>query len=464
MRKPPAGNGAGPRAAASIDITPREFAAELQGSAKDRGEGGDDGARPEISVVVGHHLGAPAAGRVREYVRHIARQTGTAGGRVGLIELGDDGLRLTCFDAAQPGEAESEPAEVEPVDGGRISEVLEELSWDVRRWLLFLPAGARSQQARELLAELPKWTVLVTADDEGTISAYRALKGLAAIGKPALSLAVLDGDGAQAEIIHRKLAGASKQFLDRPIELEGLVGGVNGAGGEVAEHVVLWCRATAGTHDHWTAVAALAAKSFAPAAEEDAGAGQNQPAGEPIFEAGAADAHPAAETIPMSIPMPVPAAADTEAQKKERNCPPGVSDVIDLPAGAGGAEILAAALSGETQWVVSPVKPPMCGGAIVAVDREGRLSLLAALTGGLAELPGISRALSWLTENRLLVRMAVPQMNIDAMAAPKLTLFVEAGDAAGGELGAILAGGNVTVRTYQRLRWGGKTGLLLRAA
>jgi hypothetical protein len=435
----------------SIDITPREFAAGLHvGPADHPVDASEDSPRPEISVVVAHHLGVSALQRVGEYARHLAK----ASGRVGLIELGDEGLRLTCFDASQPAAEQVEPAQLEPADGDRIGEVLEELSWDVRRWLLFLPAGAKSIHARDLLNGLPMWTLLVTADDEGTVAAYRALKGMTAIGKPALSLAVLDGDGAQAEIIHRKLAGASKQFLDRPIELEGLVTAGQETARDVAENIVLWCRASAAATDHWTAVAELAAKAFAPVAEET-----EIPTSEPVDQADAIDEQPVAEPIPMPIPMN----ANTTAQLTPTSNQSAVSEVVDLPADAGSDQILAAMLRQGSVWVASPVKAPMCPDAIVAVDREGRLTLLAALGEGLSALPSISRALSWLTENRLLVRMAVPQMNIDAGALPRLMLFADAAASTGRELGAILGGGNVTVQTYRKLRWGEKTGLLLAA-
>jgi hypothetical protein len=98
------------------------------------------------------------------------------------------------------------------------------------------------------------------------------------------------------------------------------------------------------------------------------------------------------------------------------------------------------------------------------VDREGHLILAAVAGGGLAKLPAISRAYAWLIENRPLVRMALPQMNIEAKAMPKLVLVVDQIDAAGDQLATILQGGNVTVQTYRRLRWGEKTGLLLEAA
>jgi len=135
-------------------------------------------------------------------------------------------------------------------------------------------------------------------------------------------------------------------------------------------------------------------------------------------------------------------------------------EVLEITA-ADAPAILTAIVSRRTDWVASPVSPPMSSSSRIAVDREGRLNLLAVADGSLAELKTISRAYQWLNENRALVRMALPQMNIDAAAMPRLTLFAEQGVAA--SLSSIFQG-NVTIETYRRVRWGEKTGLLLEAA
>jgi len=435
QRKPPA---------ASIDLTPAEFArqnhqlgASLEVAPSDHVD--EETHKPNLSVVIAHHLAQNALKSVRQYAAHLAADCG----RVGLIELGDDGLRLSCFDAAsQPtGEDESSGA-MEPVDANRISEAIEELSWDVDRWLLFLPAAPKSEIARKLLADIGHWTLLVIAEDEGLVAGYRTLKGLADLGTATISMAILSAeDDAQAAIFHRKLSGAGKQFLDRPIESEGRVLQADG----VAEHVVLFCRASGATQDHWTAVAELAAKSQSPAAPA--------PAEEPIPGEEVQQPIPLNPTI-MQIPSE-PAASAAKFNKDE------MAEVLDVPVNGDASAILAAILSRQGDWVASPVSPPMSSSSKVAVDRDGRLTLLAVADGSLAELRTISQAYRWLNENRALVRMALPQMNIDAAAMPRLTLFAEQGAAA--SLSPIFQG-NVTIQTYRRVRWGEKSGLLLEAA
>jgi hypothetical protein len=78
-------------------------------------------------------------------------------------------------------------------------------------------------------------------------------------------------------------------------------------------------------------------------------------------------------------------------------------------------------------------------------------------------LSSISRAYAWLIENRPLLRMAFPQLNIDAGAMPRLLVFVDQCDLAAGTLGSLLKGSHVEIRPYRRVRWAEKTGLLLAA-
>ena len=67
-------------------------------------------------------------------------------------------------------------------------------------------------------------------------------------------------------------------------------------------------------------------------------------------------------------------------------------------------------------------------------------------------------------ENQQLIGMAVPQLAIDTHQAPHLSLLVNQADSDAETLAPMLQGTNVTVKTYRKLRWGGKTGLLLEAA
>ena len=47
---------------------------------------------------------------------------------------------------------------------------------------------------------------------------------------------------------------------------------------------------------------------------------------------------------------------------------------------------------------------------------------------------------------------------------PQLSLLVDRADAGAATLEPMLQSGNVTIETYRKLKWGGKTGLLLEAA
>jgi len=439
-RTPPRKGEPAPRKMVSVDVTPQEMAGE---HVSDR--------RPSLSVVLAHHLAGAAVQRVREYARHAA----AVSGRVGLIELGDDGLRLTSFDASPLGKLDSDSAAnpaacVEPVNGKRISEALEELNWDIQRWILFLPGGTKSDKAKQLLERIEHWTVLTSADDQGIIAAYRSLKGLPEIGKASLSMAVFGAeDEAHGTLVHRKLAGACRQFLGRQLDCEGRVT----ASSNATEHVVLMCRAAGGAdapQEHWTAVMELAEQSAEPISAQP-----GAPAAEEIEQSPVVEEAQAQEPIPMKMaPM-----------EKIESKSDALDDVVELAAGGDDADaILNAVVQRQSQWVVCPVSAPNCTATTVAVDREGHLILAAVAGGGLAKLPAISRAYAWLIENRPLVRMALPQMNIEAKAMPKLVLVVDQIDAAGDQLATILQGGNVTVQTYRRLRWGEKTGLLLEAA
>jgi hypothetical protein len=60
--------------------------------------------------------------------------------------------------------------------------------------------------------------------------------------------------------------------------------------------------------------------------------------------------------------------------------------------------------------------------------------------------------------------MAVPQLSIDGHLMPQLSLLVDRADASADSLQPMLQSDHVTIETYRKLKWGGKTGLLLEAA
>ena len=163
--------------------------------------------------------------------------------------------------------------------------------------------------------------------------------------------------------------------------------------------------------------------------------------------------------LPQAEVMPAPQAVAHAAPQSD------APEVIDLPdTGAGAAAIVSAVLRGGHELVECPVKPPMCPEASLAVSRDRRLVLLAVARHGLSDLRLIGRAYQWLIENRPLIVMAVPQMSIDAHQLPRLHLLVDHADMSADVLQPILQSASVTVHAYRKLRWGGKTGLLLEAA
>jgi hypothetical protein len=163
--------------------------------------------------------------------------------------------------------------------------------------------------------------------------------------------------------------------------------------------------------------------------------------------------------IPAPAPAPVMKIASTEPADDE-------PQVWDIPAGqATESTVLAAVMKNpSTGLIESPVKPPQCPAALVAVSRDRRLVLVAVARRGLTELRSIGLAYKWMVENRPLLSMALPQFSIDPESMPTLKLIVEHSDADADMLVPMTENGNVTIQTYRKLRWGDRTGLLLEAA
>jgi hypothetical protein len=145
-----------------------------------------------------------------------------------------------------------------------------------------------------------------------------------------------------------------------------------------------------------------------------------------------------------------------------------MTDVIDLPIGVGdtgdGSVIDAILRHCSSELVECPIAPPMCPSARLAVGRDRRVVMLAVAKHGLSDLNTIGLAYKWLQENQNLIGMAVPQLSIDTQQSPHLSLLIDQADSAAQTLQPMLQGDHVTVKTYRKLRWGGKTGLLLEAA
>ena len=143
------------------------------------------------------------------------------------------------------------------------------------------------------------------------------------------------------------------------------------------------------------------------------------------------------------------------------------AEVIDLPGDGTEGSILEAVMrqgGAAGLWIQCPLRAPMCPQAMVAVGRDQRMILLAVAGRGLADLRSIGLAMRWMSENRELIRMALPQLNIDASARPSVRLLVDHADLSADILQPLLHSETVMVQAYRKLKWGQKTGLLLEAA
>jgi hypothetical protein len=462
-----------PKLDVSIDLTPEEFAQVFGGSDEaDHDAAGDRGPAPVPGVVaiIGGHLNGKQFDRAKDYARHLA----ASGLRVGLIEVDASEFRVMCFDRYS-GDQIAQTAEAEcSFDPRRMNEVLEELSWDVQRWLLVLPQP-RVPESRTLLRACSRWVLLSTCDHDGVISCYRTLKGLtdlwpggATPDKPTLSLALLDAsDAEQAERVSAKLVSVCQQFLNWPLEAEPSVAPAQ----HVAEHLVMCVRPTrdksqTATAPQWQIVSDLIERSkqtpAAAAAPKPAELTEELNDEAPASAPAAAPRAVIAEPVMRSIPMPQPEVAAPLKLHPISD----TTDVIDLPfSESGDSSIVDAILRHcSNELVECPIVPPMCPQARLAVSRDRRVVMLAVAQHGLADLNAIGEAYKWLQQNQALIGMAVPQLSIDPQQTPHLSLLVDQADTAAHTLQPMLQGDHVTVKTYRKLRWGGKTGLLLEAA
>jgi hypothetical protein len=433
-RVPPSSGKPSAGAQASVDLTPEEMAAARgEETTEARGSG------PEISIVLASHLSDSSA-RLRQYARHVAGKMG----RVGLIEIDGGEFSITGFEPESRDSVQTESAApvADELDARRMSETLAEMSFDVDRWLIAI-ANPRTAEARQILRLASQWILLTTADHEGVVAAYRALKGMAEIGKPKISAAVLDSrDDAEADAVFQKLDAVAGQFLGCRISAQTPVrGGAERAG--ILEHPILHCRSTrekmqGAAGPQWHVVADFISRSASSSKRAETAA--------PVMK------------IEPAVPTPKKVAAAPVMNSAE--------EILDLP--DDGEEFVLAAIvnrgGAAGEWVQCPIKPPMCPQAVLAVGRDHRLILIAVAGKGLSQLRPIGLALKWMNENCELVRMALPQLAIDAQTIPSVRLLVDYSDLSAEQLQPLLDSEAVSVQAYRRIKWGTKRGLLLEAA
>ncbi len=463
QRKPPQAS-----PSPEMDLTSAELARDL-GESPSRPEPVHSERIPPITAVIASHLNGAQMDRVRDYARHLA----AAGQRIGLLIADQHEFRVECFDLENQPDFD-EPSPAQPLDVRQMIQAVNEMNWDLDRWLLLLP-DLHVPEARALLNRVSDWTLLATSDHDGIVSAYRMLKGLWDQHRPNLSLTLLDAaDEPHAQQMFRKFAGVCQQFLDCPLHHEPPVRPAPA----IACHSALCCPVEKHPPMHWQVLSDLCDQSR-----------RVPPTSVPSPSASPAVAEPApavvapapAQVIPEPIPAapvspvpPTPAAAveppvivpPPSSAMNFAPTPTDVSDVYELTGNEPEASAIcsAALRRAAGELAECQVRPPMCPDARLAVSRDRRLVLLAAARKGLTDLRAISQAYRWLSENRSLIVMALPQFAIDSAQQPQLRLLVDHADFTAELLQPMLESQSVTVQTYRKLRWDKKIGLLLDVA
>jgi hypothetical protein len=457
----------------SVDLTPEEFAQMSGGSV----EASSNGVRKvPVTAVLASHLNGSQFDRVKQYARHLVGRVG----RVGLIEIDASEFRLMSFEPADPEVvALGEATPTEGYDLSHVAEAMTELNYDVDAWLVLLPSP-RTPEARAILRQVNRWVLLATCDHDGVVSCYRTLKGLADLhqpgegegsaGIPALTLATFGDDDVEADRVFQKLSSVCKQFLNWPIEREPRIAPADNA----VEHLLMCVRPTRDKAQMASATQWEIVGKFVSSVQTDvtpktkavtmtetithAVEGARHVADIPM---GAA--RPGTSVAPVMDPFKT---AEPDAPAMKLAEPEPVDEVVDLTGSdASAGSILSAIVRHEAGGLIEcPVRPPMCPEARLGVDRQRGLVLLAVSRTGLADLKLIGQAYRWLIENRPLISMAVPQMSIDAHQLPRLRLIVDQSDLSADTLQPLVHSGNVIVQAYRKLRWNGRTGLLLQQA
>jgi hypothetical protein len=272
--------------------------------------------------------------------------------------------------------------------------------------------------------------------------------------------------------VYRKLSGVCQQFLGLKLDAEPAVR----RSFRIAEHLVLLCRPTRdkaqmGNPPQWAILSKFLTQAKAALAEQE-----DEPVdtieraddqGAEMIEETTQDAAAPEAPVQGAVEQTAPPAAPVP------NLPPvqpastgGYEEVVELSdQGATAEAVLSAVLrQNHGRFVECPVRAPMCGEVRLAVSRERGIVLFAVAREGLGDLRSIGQAYRWVSENRTLLGMALPQFAIDTNQSPRLRLLVDQSDLSADLLQPVLRSEHVTVQSYRKLRWGGRTGLLLDAA
>jgi len=446
----------------SIDLTPEEFA-KVFSESDEPAPALTQGAFKPVRAIVAHHLGELMADRIRDFAGMFC----TEGKRVGVIYADAADVRVTCIEHNPSAERIDDETAPEPLEAQRLEEALVELNQDVDSWLITLP-DPRNTESRELLRHITHWTLISGVDHDSVVSSYRTIKGLCEVAKPNLSIAIFGAiDETELDKTYRKLGSVCDQFLHMKSTLMGSIE----PGDEIAEHLVL-----AASASHSKAQLALSPQwailtDMIMAAEPVTASAARAPAPAPVaaVESVAPAIKPVMKAIPpeptLAFSPEQPMRIEPQTPASQPICDDGFTNIIDLPhADTSPAAVIGAVIRGGGELVESPVKVPAHPEAIVAVSRDHQLVLVAAAKSGLADLRTIAQAYRWMSENRALIAMALPQFSIDIHSTGRLQLLVDHADVSADVLQPLMESGSVTVKAYRKLRWAGRTGLLLEAA
>lgn len=413
--------------------------------------------RKRVTGIIGHHLNGHLVDRSMQFASALA----STGERVGIVLIDSSEFRLLIAEKPMR-EGSSEEAGV--LDSRRMSDALLELNEDVDRWLL-VTLDPRCNTSRGLMEIVDDWVLLATCDHDGMVSGYRALKAMAEGPKSPLSIALLEArDDEQSQRVFEKLIGVCRQFLDWEPEFAATPHGP-------VEHVVatvLACRsirdkAQLAQAPQWKVVEEFLRLPADPSAEE-AHFGTEPTHAEPQ----AVEPDPSPEPEQVELPEPVrvvprPAPVHQAAPEPMRMGPAddGVSDIIELP---DGVSVLSAYLRRGGQLLPTPIQPEMCPGASIAVARDRTITVVAQIGPGLAGLSSIAAALEWVESCRKLIAMALPQVAVDVDRPVRVDLLVDHADRNAQGLEPLFGQDRIRITTYRRVRFAGRSGLLLEAA
>lgn len=438
----------------SIDLTPEEFAESL--AAKDSEEvtarkvsSNRDSSQSAsmfkpVRLVIGHHLGELMADRIRD----LAGMLTTGGKRVGLIYADAAQVQVSCIEYHPDAPEISQDISQDVLDPQKLREIIVELDRDVDSWMIALP-DPRHEDSIRLMRQIQDWTLISGVDHDTVVASYRTIKGMIEHANPSLSIAIFGAvDSHELEKTFKKLSGVCDQFLHLKSSLWGAI--------EPAEHLV--------EHVVWSATAAYSKSQLASASQwkvlSDFVGNASRPS----------DVEPASAPLTGNQPQISMKIASPQMETVSSSSPSKPAkgtgdDIIDLSAcDESVSAILSTIIRQTNELIESPIKPPHLSEALLTVSRDHCLTLVAWAYPGLTNLRKIAQAYQWMNENRLLISMALPQFSINNQLAPRLNLFIDHTDASGAVLQPLMERSCVCIQAYRKLKWSGRTGLLLEAA